>query len=94
MPLTTLWPFTSPNLGVVNAYDRLVTSYGTPSTEQKKDRLIHIVRKLRKLFKDLRPDVLEEVDRELQHGHKDFEQTDPENGNEREERRHSNREEI
>lgn len=86
--------FHDSNLNVVNAYDRLVTSYGTPSTEQKKDRLIHIVRKLRKLFKDLRPDVLEEVDRALQHGRKNFEQTDPEDGNEREKRRYSNQEEY
>lgn len=57
--------FHDSNLNVVNAYDSLVTSYGTPSTEQKKDRLIRMTRQLRRLFKNLHPDVLEEVDWEL-----------------------------
>jgi hypothetical protein len=46
----------------VNAYDSLVATYWEPTTEYKRDKLIRMTRQLRKLFKDLRPEVLEEID--------------------------------
>lgn len=50
---------------VIDSADSAV-SYIYPSSGYKKDKLLRIVRELRRLFKNLRPDVLEAVDQELQ----------------------------
>jgi hypothetical protein len=54
--------FHDSNLAVVDAYDSLKATYGTPSPEYKRDKLVRITRQLRHLFKDLDGHVLEEVD--------------------------------
>lgn len=54
--------FHESNLAVVNAYDSLKATYGTPSPEYKRDKLVRTVHQIRQLFKELDHPVLEQVD--------------------------------
>lgn len=49
---------------LISAFDSAV-SYVHPLTGYKRDKLLRMTRQLRRLFKGLRPDVLEAVDQQL-----------------------------
>lgn len=53
-------------LDILNAFENLrCRCCGLPSTNRQRDRLINVAYKIRHLFKELRPEVLEEVDQML-----------------------------